>query len=341
MFRLAASFFLALATRFKRGGVIVNGHILTRSQTRFQLDVLGRWFDFISLEELGDRLTHPTRRPFCLLTFDDGKRSNFTEIAPELESRRVPAVFYVTTKPLSTGADFWFDRRNQLVGQLGYCPNGLDLEALKKLPFDLLTERLDRACARYDFAPNNEPDDLRPMSWDEARNLARRGFTIGAHGVTHAILTNETKKRAFAEIEWSLAKVSSKLGVSCVTFAFPNGNYTPELAQHALRCGAATVMTTEPTWVDNQSRFWRLPRVQLFGEFTRTRIELKIALAAVRGVLANPDGSGRAYRSPLRRSVRFASHRDRKRQWAAAVQDADVPASLHSIQGLDARFENH
>src|SRR5207302_44111 len=124
----------------------------------------------------------------------------------------------------------------------------------------------------------------------------RRGFTIGAHGLTHAILTRETKERAFAEIEESLAKVSSELGAPCKTFAFPNGNYSPELAQHALRSGATTAMTTEPMWVNRCSSFWRLPRIQLFGEFNRTRIELKVALAALRGVLANPDGSGREYR---------------------------------------------
>jgi hypothetical protein len=56
-----------------------------------------------------------------------------------------------------------------------------------------------------------------------------------------------------------------------------------------------TVMTTEPMWSDRESPLWRLPRIQLFGEFDRTRIELKIALAALRGVLANPDGTGRAY----------------------------------------------
>ena len=27
------------------------------------------------------------------------------------------------------------------------------------------------------------------MSWEEARILSRRGFGIGAHGLTHAILT--------------------------------------------------------------------------------------------------------------------------------------------------------
>src|SRR5882757_7271759 len=184
MFRVVTSSLLALTRRLPRRGVIINGHTLTRRQTRLQLDVLGRWFDFVSLAELPQRLAGPAQRPFCLLTFDDGKRSNFTEIAPELEARRVPAVFYVTTEPLSHGTGLWFDRRNQLVRQLGHCPAGLELQTLKGLPFRLLMERLDHACAHYGFTPANESDNLRPMSWDEARDLARRGFTIGAHGLT-------------------------------------------------------------------------------------------------------------------------------------------------------------
>ncbi|MDB6063916.1 MAG: polysaccharide deacetylase [Pedosphaera sp.] len=302
MFHFVTSFLLRLACQLNGGGVIINGHTLTRCQTRLQLETLGRWFDFIRLEELPLRLIHPARRPFCLLTFDDGKRNNFTEIAPELELRHVPAVFYVTAEPLSTGTWLWFDRRNQLVRQLGHCPAGLELQTLKNLPFCLLMERLDHACAHYGFTPASESDNLRPMSWDEARDLARRGFTIGAHGLTHAILTRETNERASAEIEGSLAKVSSELGAPCTTFAFPNGNYTPELAQHALRSGATTAMTTEPMWVNGRSPFWRLPRIQLFGEFTGVRMELKIALAALRGVLANPDGSGRAYRRMAKQS---------------------------------------
>src|SRR5260221_8127565 len=145
MFHFVASFFLALACRLSRGGIIVNGHTLTRSQTRLQLETLGRWFDFIRLEELPSRLLQPARRPFCLLTFDDGKRSHFTEIAPELELRRVPAGFYVTTEPVSTGSWLWFDQRGQLVRKRGHCPAGLEPQTLKKLHFSALKERYDRA----------------------------------------------------------------------------------------------------------------------------------------------------------------------------------------------------
>ncbi len=306
MFCLFTSFLLTVAGRMRRGGVIINGHTLTRSQTRLQLDTLGRCFEFIGLEDLPRRMLGRGRRPFCLLTFDDGKLSNYKEIAPELESRRVPAIFYLPTGPLSTGMPLWFDCRNQLVDRLGHCPAGLELPALKKLSYSLLMERLAHACTHFGFQPQITSDDCRPMSWDQARDLANRGFTIGAHGVSHTILTNETRERAFAEIEESLSQVSSNLGVSCTTFAFPNGNYTPELVQQAWRSGATTVMTTEPIWVDRQSSLGSLPRIQLFGEFTRARTELKIALAALRGVLTNPDGSGRAYRLRQRSKDRDA-----------------------------------
>ena len=303
---------MALVRLAKRGGVIINEHTLTAAQTRRHVEVLGRWFDFIRVDELPRRLSKPGRRPFCLLTFDDGKRSHFTEVAPELERRRVPAVFYVPTDFLTNGRPLWFDRRRALVRALGYCPPGLELETMKQLPHDTLMERLERACAGRELESMSEPDDdVRPMSWDEARDLSRRGFTIGAHGLTHAILTRETKARALTEIEESLARVSSELGTRCRTFAFPNGNHNSGLTAHARRRGATTVMTTDPTWTDARSFLSRLPRIQLSGAFTRPRIELKVALAALAGMLANPDGSGRAYR--------FSANRNRSTRKSALL----------------------
>lgn len=319
MLESATSLLLAMVSQAKRGGVIINEHTLTAEQTRRHVEVLGRWFDFIHLDELPRRLARPGRRPFCLLTFDDGKRSNATETAPELGRLGVPAAFYVTIEFLTSGTPLWFDRQKALVRKLGHCPTGLELETLKQLPFAALNERLDRAWAQFGVGPEMASEDVLPMSWEEARSLSRRGFTIGAHGLTHAILPRETKVRAVAEIEESLARVSSELGIRCQTFAFPNGNCSSELMGHALRCGATTVMTTEPMWTDASSSFSRLPRVQLFGEFTRAQIELKVALAAMTGVLANPDGSGRAYRSVARRS--------RKMKGEELISCAELPVS--------------
>ena len=281
--------------RAKRGGVIINEHVLTASETRRHVDALGRWFDFIHHDELLDRLARPKARPFCLLTFDDGKRSFATETAPELERLGVPAVIYVATQFLTDRTALWFDRRTAIRRALGYLPPEIEREVLIRLPLASINERLDRACDKYKVTVDMEDDDVGPMSWDEARDLARRGFTIGAHSLRHAVLTCETEASALSDIEQSIAEVSSEIGTPCKSFAFPNGNYTARLARRALEAGAKTVMTTDPMWVDNSFPPWRLPRVSLNGANNRGAIELKMSLATGRW-LVNPNGTGRLYR---------------------------------------------
>jgi peptidoglycan/xylan/chitin deacetylase (PgdA/CDA1 family) len=287
---------LALAHYFKTGGVIVNEHILDREQTRRHVDVFGRWFDFIQLNELPERLNRRRKRPFCLLTFDDGKRSNATLVAPELEKLGVPAVFFVVSSSLDCQMPLWFDRYKALRKKLSTVPPGLRLNILKQLPYAVLVDRVERACSQYGVEADLNDDDVGLMTWEQARSLHRRGFSIGAHGFTHAILTRETKLAAFENIEKSIAKVREEIGAPCSSFAFPNGNYTAELAQHAIRCGVKMVMTTEPTWADESFALWRLPRLQFFGTDSPGKIKLKTAVAATGLILNNPDGTGKTYR---------------------------------------------
>jgi peptidoglycan/xylan/chitin deacetylase (PgdA/CDA1 family) len=286
---------IGAARRIRKGGIIVNEHTLSRSQTRFHVEILSRSFDFIHHDELFDRLNKPRARPFCLLTFDDGKRSNATEVAPELGRLGVPAVFYVVTRCISDGTPNLFDSYKVLTDTLGHAPQGLEPDIVKLLPYELFSERLERACTKHRVAPDMTDDNVRSMSWDEVRHLSSRGFTIGAHTLRHVILTCEQDSVALEELEKSMAEVTTELRSPCATFAFTNGNYNARLAKHAVKCGAKTVMTTEPLWADSRSSSWRLPRIQLFEGQSTSKIELKIALAAAGKVLADPNGDGRLY----------------------------------------------
>src|ERR1700730_10164174 len=135
---------LALGHHFKTGGVIVNEHILDREQTRRHVEVFGRWFDFIQLDELPERLNRRRKRPFCLLTFDDGKRSNATVVAPELEKLGVPAVFFIVSRSIGCPTPLWIDRYKALRKKLTTAPPDLELHILKQLPYDVLVERIER-----------------------------------------------------------------------------------------------------------------------------------------------------------------------------------------------------
>ena len=297
MLNIIGAISLAAVRPFKTGGVIVNEHTLNQQQTRRHVEVLSRWFDFISLNELPKRLHQRSKRPFCLLTFDDGKRSNATIVAPELERLGVPAVFFVVSSSLDCQKPLWFDRYRALQRKLGKAPAGLELHVLKQLPSSLLADRIERACLEYGIDADLNDDDVGLMTWEQVRRLHQRGFGIGAHGHIHTVLTREAKGAALENIETSIARVSEAISFPCNSFAFPNGNYTAELAQHAIRCGVKVVMTTEPTWADERFAPWRLPRLQFFGTDSPGKMQLKTAIAATGLILNNPDGTGRTYRA--------------------------------------------
>src|SRR5262245_54048900 len=120
MLNIVAKCLLAWVSRRKRGGVIINEHTLSREQTRRHITVLRRYFELIHLDELPTRLAKPAARPFCLVTFDDGKRSHATEVAPELEKLGVPAAFYVNSDALSEQTALWFDRQQAVEAALGH-----------------------------------------------------------------------------------------------------------------------------------------------------------------------------------------------------------------------------
>jgi hypothetical protein len=86
--------------------------------------VLGLWFDFIRLDDLSRRLVLPGDRPFYRLSFDDGKRSNYTAVGPESHSRGVPAVFMQTPSPFRPAMYFG--------------SAGLELSALNAMSFEQL-----------------------------------------------------------------------------------------------------------------------------------------------------------------------------------------------------------
>jgi peptidoglycan/xylan/chitin deacetylase (PgdA/CDA1 family) len=287
---------LALACRLRRGGVILNYHTLSAEQTRRQIELWAPHFDFVHHRELEKRLERPGKRPFCLLTFDDGKKSNVTETAPELARLGVPAVFYVVTGFASGELPgLWFDVYREFLREAGQCPAGLDAQALKRLPERERAQRLADAYRAHGFEPRLAGEDARAMSWDDIRRLQRQGHTIGAHSETHAILTTLPLGEAQREIARSMARVAEQMGEPCVSFAFPNGNYTDELARYALGCGARTVMTTEPTWIGRAEQLWRLPRVQIYETQGLSRHRCKVCAAALGCLLGNPDGSGRRY----------------------------------------------
>jgi ubiquinone biosynthesis protein UbiJ len=79
-----------------------------------------------------------------------------------------------------------------------------------------------------------EDHDVGPMSWDAARDLARRVGAIGAHSLRHAILICKTEASTLSDVEQNIAEVSSEIGTPRKSFAFHKRNYTERLCTSSL-----------------------------------------------------------------------------------------------------------
>lgn len=282
-------------------GLALNYHVMRRARMEAHLDALGDLFDLVPLEELLERSTSGGRtgeRLPATITVDDGKRSHLTEIAPALGARRVHGTFFVTSGPCASGRLHWFDLaeriRRALDAGAGAGPS-LDHERLKTVDAATRGRLLAQLAERLGLDDRPADDDERPLTPGEVGALAAQGFTVGSHSATHPILILEPEAVAWRELVESRAQIAEWIGAPVRHFCYPNGNASPDTEALTRRAGYVTAWTTVPLWLGRRDNLHRLPRVQIYEHEDRADITLKLVRAAL-GLVANPDGSGFAYR---------------------------------------------
>jgi peptidoglycan/xylan/chitin deacetylase (PgdA/CDA1 family) len=205
---------------------------------RFEQHVrlLNRWFRVMPLAEAVRRLAERTLPPrAACITFDDGYADNAEVALPILQRHNTPATFFVASGFLDGGC-MWNDAVIEVVrnapgdrlnlGRAGFgvldigCPLRrravivMLIDALKYLPAD---ERIDRVkrMARS-FTPTM-------LSSDQLIALHRAGMAIGAHTVSHPILSAISNAAARAEIADGRARLQDIIQARVSLFAYPNG----------------------------------------------------------------------------------------------------------------------
>ena len=275
-------------------GILINNHAQNAQQIRAQVEALAPFFDFIGYDDLKERLrSKPWKKPFCLMTFDDGAAINATETAPELLRLGVPAVFYIVTGAIGGQTPFWFDRLAALRRVAGSeaLPR---LAAFKAMPWRVRDERLDQLCKTIGVDADLTNPAVRGMLWADAVRLQNDGFELGSHTIDHAILSVETKEEATRQITESVRQMKQQ-GLRCRTFAFPNGNASPSLVETALGAGVESTVSTVPVWLRKKEELADLPRLYLKDHADAFYIHTKTLVSRIGFVLKNPNGEGRKY----------------------------------------------
>ncbi len=246
-----------------------------------QLDIIKRFYRVLPLSEALERLERGNLRGRSVsITFDDGYANNCTVALPMLAERGLHATFFVTTGFLNGGI-MWNDIVRQCVQQADslepfrpYLPDGAQSAAaltlsevietvLQRLKYEEVGKRQAMVQALAESLGTKIPTDLM-MSSEQVRTLAAVGMDVGAHTVTHPILSRISPDHARREISESKLALEEILGRGVDLFAYPNGipgkDFTEKHLRMAWDAGFSAAVTTSPGTADDRIDRFQLPR---------------------------------------------------------------------------------
>jgi len=195
-----------------------------------------------------------------LVTFDDAYRDFAEHAWPILKRHQLPVTLFVPTAfPDHPERAFWWDRLYQAVShtppddlvrllrRLSLPPDDRRGRAfsrlrdyVKTLPHVQAMAFVDWICKQLDApAPQHSV-----LSWNELRQLAREGVTLGAHTRTHPLMNRISPEEARDEAVGALRDLEREIGSALPIFAYPSGGYDGTVTQLLKREGFALAFTT-------------------------------------------------------------------------------------------------
>jgi peptidoglycan/xylan/chitin deacetylase (PgdA/CDA1 family) len=234
------------------------------------LELLRRYFPVLSLKQLLKALRNaqlPKRG--VVLTFDDGYADNLWNAKPLLEKYGLPATVFITSGSLDSRSEFWWDELERILLQPGKLPKRLHLNVRGRAYSWETTNLEDRKIAYFALHNKLQPlkpterdpimadlfawaaldptgrSDYRPLATDELIQLAQGELVdIGAHAMTHPLLSAMTPSDQSAEIAGSRKKLEDIIGSRVDTFSYPYGNLSADTVGIVGKSGFVTALTT-------------------------------------------------------------------------------------------------
>jgi len=216
-----------------------------------QIASLTAGYNVLSAASLCDLLRHKKRIPArsVVITFDDGYFDLLAHAKPILERHEVPATAFISTAEIGTDRERWWDELAYLCLQDRPLPNlvkftaggrtfeqeARDGNAESHALYSALLDHvwpLDAASrdevlsALFDAVGQNRPRraEYRSLNREEIRALSRDDLIeIGAHTVSHQMLSAVGPEEQRLEIEGGRAALEDILGSPVTLFSYPYG----------------------------------------------------------------------------------------------------------------------
>ncbi len=226
-----------------------------------------------------------------VITFDDGYADTVHEVLPLLERHEMPATVFVT--PGSPGRPFWWDQLAAMILDAPSLPPRLDLEirgqrrtwvvastaerqavaterrallfslegALRTLGSserDAVLDEIRHWCGRDGTVVPRH----RSLTTDEIRRLAASPLIdIGAHTLTHPVLTSLSDDEQQSEIVQSRVALEAITGQPVRSFSYPHGSYGASTVSCVRAAGFTAACCSTPDVMTPHADAFALPRL--------------------------------------------------------------------------------
>jgi peptidoglycan/xylan/chitin deacetylase (PgdA/CDA1 family) len=265
--------------------------VVRESDFRRQMAYLGQRFDVVSIDQALERVCRPciSRKPFAVVTFDDGYRGNLSTALPVMESMGLPFVLYVASKAIIDGRINWYDRIINLLNSPGDITLSLKIQGkeeqfriprwggenrrwievqrllamLKNVPSSEREKAVEQISREYDGVKS----PLEMLTFADLQKLARSTcVTVGSHTHGHELLDQLDPKDLAATLHASNRHITRIVGYPPRHFAYPNGNFNQNVVEQVRSMGYETAVTTlNGTWSREVCRL-KIPRIGI-GRF--------------------------------------------------------------------------
>src|SRR2546422_3909083 len=249
-----------------KDGLALNPFLISATPATFarQMRYLAEHYHVVAMEDVLRAVEQGVHLPSrsILLTFDNAY-CDFGEIAwPILKRYRLPVTLFVPTAyPEHPDWAFWWDRLYRAVAYTSLTE--LHDTPLETLPLDTASHRQDSLRKMQDYVktfPHQEAmvlvdeicarlgekqtDQMSVLNWDQLRQLAKEGVTLGAHTRTHPIMTQLPSAQIYEEIVGAQQDLKREVGNVLPIFSYPSGSHDDVVVSILKKEGFLLAFTT-------------------------------------------------------------------------------------------------
>ncbi len=181
-----------------------------------------------------------------VISFDDGYIGN-KFLFDALEQHRVPAIMYLVAGAINTNRRFWFN----------VAP--ANSQTMTKLETIEDSARRDILRSDYFHTDQREYTAREALNTEEINRFIAAGGILGAHTMSHPVLTKCPEKTAAFESEESKKVLEQLFDCNVHHFAYPHGIWNSNVRECVHNAGFTSARATTPEWVTPDSDILVLP----------------------------------------------------------------------------------